>query len=142
MQSTDKQETRRFFTEFLMSNSVSCPLYIQKKIAKVYVNIGRLDWPQFFPDFYHNILQVNYEYLMYILWILFTLFDNKFLALSTEFEEMPYWCRHCIPPDELLLFANETLGVSTINVLPYYQVTVFPSGVVDGSQGLNPLAVN
>ena len=59
MQSTDKQEVRQFFTQFLMSSSVSCPVYIQKKLAKVYVNIGRLDWPQFFPDFYHNIIQVK-----------------------------------------------------------------------------------
>ena len=75
MLSADKQETRRFFTQFLMSNSVSCPLYIQKKLAKVYVNIGRVDWPQFFPDFYHNILQVNYEYLMYTLLVLINIFD-------------------------------------------------------------------
>ena len=64
MQSTDKQEIRRFFTQFLMSNHMSCPTYIQKKLAKVYVNIGRLDWPQFFPDFYHNILQVKHHFEM------------------------------------------------------------------------------
>jgi len=58
MPSANKQEMRQFFTQFLISNSRSCPLYIQKKLAKVYVNVGRLDWPQFFPDFYHNVLQL------------------------------------------------------------------------------------
>ncbi|XP_065065498.1 exportin-6-like [Rhopilema esculentum] len=57
MQPTDKQEIRQFTTQFLISNHKVCPMYIKKKMAKVYVNIGRLDWPQFFPDFYHNILQ-------------------------------------------------------------------------------------
>ena len=59
MSPDDKQEIRRFCTQFLVSEHSSYAAFIQKKMVKVYVNIGRLDWPQFFPDFYHNIIQVN-----------------------------------------------------------------------------------
>ena len=75
MQPTDKQEIRQFTTQFLISNYKVCPMYIKKKMAKVYVNIGRLDWPQFFPDFYHNILQVSNSCLQFLCYMLLTLLN-------------------------------------------------------------------
>eukprot|EP00794_Sanderia_malayensis_P009373 gene9373-10360_t len=57
MPSDDKQEIRKFCLQFLMLQNTSCPSFIKKKMAKIYVDIGRVDWPQFFPDFYHNMLQ-------------------------------------------------------------------------------------
>ena len=37
----------------------SSPNFIRNKLVKLVVDIARLDWPHFYPDFFTNILQVN-----------------------------------------------------------------------------------
>ena len=34
------------------------PFYVQNKIAKLLVDIGRIDWPHFYPDFFNDIFQL------------------------------------------------------------------------------------
>lgn len=54
----DKQQIRKFLHEFLASKSKDVPPFIRNKSIKVIVNIGRLDWPMFYPMFFSNIIQL------------------------------------------------------------------------------------
>ncbi|KAL5018253.1 hypothetical protein ScPMuIL_003975 [Solemya velum] len=50
-----KMEIRSTLNRFMLA---SHPMYILKKLAKLVVDIGRTDWPHFYPDFFSNILQL------------------------------------------------------------------------------------
>ncbi|CAL1529210.1 unnamed protein product [Lymnaea stagnalis] len=54
----DKIEIRTCLTQFLMNQHTRVPSYIRNKLAKLVVDIGRSDWPHFYPDFFSNILQL------------------------------------------------------------------------------------
>ncbi|XP_074647944.1 exportin-6-like [Tubulanus polymorphus] len=54
----DKTEIRAMLNSYLLSNHDKVPNYIRNKLVKLIVDIGRLDWPHFYPDFFHNILQL------------------------------------------------------------------------------------
>eukprot|EP01112_Ceratiomyxa_fruticulosa_P014450 TRINITY_DN4138_c0_g1_i2.p1 TRINITY_DN4138_c0_g1~~TRINITY_DN4138_c0_g1_i2.p1 ORF type:complete len:349 (+),score=69.49 TRINITY_DN4138_c0_g1_i2:1247-2293(+) len=51
-------EIRDFFLQYLLATYKTLPPYVSKKLAKVYVDIGKVDWPRIFPDFLNNILRV------------------------------------------------------------------------------------
>uniref|UniRef100_A0A2C9JQK7 Exportin-1/Importin-beta-like domain-containing protein n=1 Tax=Biomphalaria glabrata TaxID=6526 RepID=A0A2C9JQK7_BIOGL len=54
----DKMEIRTCLTQSLLNQHSSLPSYIRNKLAKLVVDIGRNDWPHFYPDFFSNILQL------------------------------------------------------------------------------------
>lgn len=55
---SDKIEIRTHLTQSLLNQHTTVPHYIRNKLAKLIVDIGRNDWPHFYPDFFSNILQV------------------------------------------------------------------------------------
>ncbi|XP_076324683.1 LOW QUALITY PROTEIN: exportin-6-like [Tachypleus tridentatus] len=55
----DKGEIRSTLYRFLLSHHSSVPPFIRNKLGKLVVDIGRLDWPHFYPDFFTNILQLT-----------------------------------------------------------------------------------
>ncbi|CAH3162738.1 unnamed protein product [Porites lobata] len=54
----DKTEVRRFLNEYLLSHHKKLPGYIRNKLVKVIVDIGRVDWPHFYPNFLSNIVEM------------------------------------------------------------------------------------
>ncbi|KAI8501262.1 Exportin-6 [Branchiostoma belcheri] len=54
----DKMEIRTSLINFLMERHKVVAPYVRNKICKVIVDIGRIDWPHFYPDFFTNILQL------------------------------------------------------------------------------------
>ena len=55
----DKMEIRSAVNQYLLANHTLVPTYIRNKLVKLVVDIGRLDWPHFYPDFFPSILQVR-----------------------------------------------------------------------------------
>lgn len=54
----EKLEVRNVLSFYLMSNHQQLPAFVKNKLVKVLVDIGRQDWPHFYPDFFTNILEV------------------------------------------------------------------------------------
>ena len=54
----DKTDIRQFLNEYLLSQHKTLPTYIRNKLVKVIVDIGRVDWPHFYPNFFSNIIEV------------------------------------------------------------------------------------
>ena len=54
----DKTDIRQFLNEYLLSHHKTLPTYIRNKLVKVIVDIGRVDWPHFYPNFFSNIIEV------------------------------------------------------------------------------------
>lgn len=57
-QGNDKQHIRKFLYDYLMTHYIKVPAFIRNKLIKVLVNIGRYDWPMFYPMFFSNIMQL------------------------------------------------------------------------------------
>ncbi|CAG5121677.1 unnamed protein product, partial [Candidula unifasciata] len=55
---SDKIEIRTSLTQLLMNQHSTVPSYIRNKLAKLIIDIGRNDWPHFYPDLFTNILQL------------------------------------------------------------------------------------
>ncbi|GFN87199.1 exportin-6 [Plakobranchus ocellatus] len=53
-----KIQVRTHLNQSLMNHHSSMPNYIRNKVAKLIVDIGRNDWPHFYPEFFSNILQL------------------------------------------------------------------------------------
>lgn len=56
--------------QFALEHHQSAPNFIRNKLVKLVVDIARLDWPHFYPDFFSNILQVkvvNKEWKIYFI---------------------------------------------------------------------------
>ena len=58
-QSGDKAEVRQFLNDYLLSHHKKLPTYIRNKLVKVIVDVGRVDWPHFYPNFFSNIIEVG-----------------------------------------------------------------------------------
>lgn len=56
MMSDEKSAIRKTLSELLMSNQM--PAFMRNKVCKLMVDIGRFDWPHFYPDFFNNIFQL------------------------------------------------------------------------------------
>ena len=60
----EKLEVRNVLSFYLMSNHQQLPAFVKNKLVKVLVDIGRQDWPHFYPDFFTNILEVCAEIII------------------------------------------------------------------------------
>ncbi|XP_023226318.1 exportin-6-like [Centruroides sculpturatus] len=58
MLGTEKGEIRSATYQYLLACHQNVPLSIRNKLGKLNVDIGRLDWPHFYPEFFSNILQL------------------------------------------------------------------------------------
>ena len=58
-QAGDKAEVRQFLNEYLLSHHKKLPTHIRNKLVKVIVDIGRVDWPHFYPNFFSHIVEVS-----------------------------------------------------------------------------------
>lgn len=54
----EKSEIRTTLYKFLLTNHRQVPNFIRNKLCKIVVDIGSIDWPHFFPDFFSNILEL------------------------------------------------------------------------------------
>lgn len=54
----DKIEIRSTLNKFLLNNHRKVANFIRNKLVKLVVDIGRLDWPHFYPDFFSNTIQL------------------------------------------------------------------------------------
>lgn len=59
-----KLEIRSTLNRFLLEHHNRVPTYIRNKLVKLVVDIGRIDWPHFYPDFFSSILQVHTEMML------------------------------------------------------------------------------
>ena len=62
MDNSDKLEIRAFLLNHLVNRYKVLPAFLRNKMAKVLVDVARVDWPHSYPDFIDNILQVIYSY--------------------------------------------------------------------------------
>lgn len=58
IEGADKMEIRNTVNQYLLASHTVVPSYIRNKLVKLVVDIGRLDWPHFYPDFFPSILQL------------------------------------------------------------------------------------
>ncbi|KAK2152122.1 hypothetical protein LSH36_339g04009 [Paralvinella palmiformis] len=58
LQAADKMEIRTALNTFLLNQHNSLESFLRNKLIKLVVDIGRLDWPHFYPDFFSSILQL------------------------------------------------------------------------------------
>lgn len=54
----EKSEIRMTLYKFLLTHHLRVPNFIRNKLGKLVVDIGRNDWPHFYPDFFANIIQL------------------------------------------------------------------------------------
>ncbi|XP_006823726.1 exportin-6-like [Saccoglossus kowalevskii] len=54
----DKLEIRNSLSKLLLTRHKSVPPFIRNKLVKVLVDIGRLDWPHYYPEFFTEIFQL------------------------------------------------------------------------------------
>lgn len=54
----DKLVIRTTLNQFLLDQHTKVPTFIRNKLVKVIVDIGRIDWPHFYPDFLSNVMQL------------------------------------------------------------------------------------
>ena len=83
----DKTEVRRFLNEYLLSHHKKLPGYIRNKLVKVIVDIGRVDWPHFYPNFLSNIVEVSRHKLsngIIIRWKMILAFVNAPYAIILQ----------------------------------------------------------
>lgn len=45
--------------DYLIKNNPTCPNFLRNKIAKLFVDIARHDWPHFYPEYVANIIEVS-----------------------------------------------------------------------------------
>ncbi|KAL8597658.1 hypothetical protein ACOMHN_031593 [Nucella lapillus] len=58
IEGANKMEIRNAVNQYLLARHTAVPSYIRNKLVKLVVDIGRLDWPHFYPDFFPSILQL------------------------------------------------------------------------------------
>lgn len=55
-------EIRSTLYKFLLDHHKEFASFIRNKLVKLVVDIGRLDWPHFYPDFFANNLHVRLSF--------------------------------------------------------------------------------
>jgi hypothetical protein len=58
MPESSRMNLRGVLFRFLMSRHDTIPLYVLNKTVKVIVDVGKLDWPERYPDFFGHVLQM------------------------------------------------------------------------------------
>ncbi|XP_021927529.1 exportin-6 isoform X3 [Zootermopsis nevadensis] len=54
----ERAQLKATLYQFSLEHHQSAPNFIRNKLVKLVVDIARLDWPHFYPDFFYNILQL------------------------------------------------------------------------------------
>ncbi|XP_066990340.1 exportin-6 isoform X2 [Macrobrachium rosenbergii] len=54
----ERTEIRSTLYRFILENHKLAPYYIRNKLVKLVVDIARLSWPHFYPDFFTNVLSL------------------------------------------------------------------------------------
>ncbi|XP_045213258.2 exportin-6-like [Mercenaria mercenaria] len=54
----DKREIRMLLNQYLLEHHTKVPSFIRNKLVKLVVDVGKIDWPHFYPDFFSSILQL------------------------------------------------------------------------------------
>ncbi|XP_052267006.1 exportin-6-like [Dreissena polymorpha] len=54
----DKRDIRANLNQYMMAHHGKVPTFIRNKLVKLVVDIGRIDWPHFYPEFFSSILQL------------------------------------------------------------------------------------
>jgi len=65
MSQSEKLEIRVFVLEHLLGRYKVLPVFLRNKMAKVLVDVARVDWPHAYPEFLDNILQVIYTFIIH-----------------------------------------------------------------------------
>ncbi|OQR76792.1 exportin-6-B-like [Tropilaelaps mercedesae] len=91
------------------------PVFVRNKLCKLMVNIGRFDWPHFYPDFFNYIFQMIHNPPTRLVGI---------IMLRTSSEEF------AAPKDDLCASRKKELRHLLNNIVPQMLTTV--TGVLDG----------
>ncbi|XP_064637974.1 exportin-6-like isoform X2 [Lineus longissimus] len=83
-QGQDKMEIRSTINRLLLSHHDKVPSYIRNKLVKLVVDIGRLDWPHFYPDFFSSILQLMQQHDTVLLGLVLIQTASEELACPRE----------------------------------------------------------
>lgn len=59
LMSDEKILIRRSVAAALLTAPSDMVAFVRNKLCKVLVDIGRFDWPHFYPDYFNNIFQVG-----------------------------------------------------------------------------------
>ncbi|KAK3931087.1 Exportin-6-B [Frankliniella fusca] len=54
----ERAQLRSALYELLLQRHTSVPPFVKNKLVKLVVDIARLDWPHFYPEFFTNIIQL------------------------------------------------------------------------------------
>ncbi|GAB6030367.1 Exportin-6, partial [Chamberlinius hualienensis] len=57
----NRMEIRSSLYKLLLAHHSEFATFLRNKLVKLVVDIGRLDWPHFYPDFFTNILQLSQQ---------------------------------------------------------------------------------
>lgn len=79
-----KLEIRSTLNRFLLEHHNRVPTYIRNKLVKLVVDIGRIDWPHFYPDFFSSILQLAQQPETAVLGIILLHTSSEELASPRE----------------------------------------------------------
>ena len=81
---TEKLEIRHLLSYYLMNNHQNLLAFVRNKLVKVLVDIGRQDWPHFYPDFFTNILEVLHQPLTTNLGLIMLQMTSEELVAPSE----------------------------------------------------------
>ena len=57
----ERAEVKSTLYRFVLGNHKVAPYFIKNKLVKLVVDIARLSWPHFYPDFFTNVISVSYQ---------------------------------------------------------------------------------
>ncbi|XP_069996041.1 exportin-6 [Penaeus vannamei] len=80
----ERTEIRSTLYRFVLENHKVAPYYIRNKLVKLVVDIARLSWPHFYPDFFTNVLALARSPDTVILCIVFLQTISEELACPRE----------------------------------------------------------
>ncbi|CAL4120451.1 unnamed protein product, partial [Meganyctiphanes norvegica] len=80
----ERTEIRSSLYRFVLENHKVAPHYIRNKLVKLVVDIARLSWPHFYPDFFTNVLALARSPDTVVLCIVFLQTISEELACPRE----------------------------------------------------------
>ncbi|MPC08061.1 exportin-6-like [Portunus trituberculatus] len=80
----ERTEIRSTLYRFVLENHKVAPYYIRNKLVKLVVDIARLSWPHFYPDFFTNVLSLSRSPDTVVLCIVFLQTISEELACPRE----------------------------------------------------------
>ncbi|KAK3889634.1 hypothetical protein Pcinc_006379 [Petrolisthes cinctipes] len=84
LESDERTEIRSTLYRFVLENHKVAPYYIRNKLVKLVVDIARLSWPHFYPDFFTNVLSLSRSQDTVVLCIVFLQTISEELACPRE----------------------------------------------------------